>query len=271
MFLDVRTDGWLLMDSPFPTTVICLCYVYLVKSLGPKLMQNRQAFELKKAILIYNAIQVIFSSVIVYKVPKLTFTNRKWSLSILLWRRCDDLANNLFLIARSSTFSRSIVTQERDIFYFYFLMQALKHGWWFKYDLRCQPVDYSMDPEAVMAVHISYWYWASKFFEFFDTIFFVLRKKNDQITNLHVIHHGIMPAAVWWGVKFAPGGHGTFFGLLNSFVHVVMYSYYLLAAMGPKFQKYLWWKKHLTTLQMVQFATVFVHSSQALFNGCNYL
>ena len=79
-----------------------------------------------------------------------------------------------------------------------------------------------------------------------------------------------MPAAVWWGVKFAPGGHGTFFGLLNSFVHVVMYSYYLLAAMGPQFQKYLWWKKHLTTLQMVQFATVFVHSSQALFNGCNY-
>lgn len=30
-----------------------------------------------------------------------------------------------------------------------------------------------------------------------------------------------------------------------------MYSYYLLAAMGPKVQKYLWWKKHITNLQMV--------------------
>jgi elongation of very long chain fatty acids protein 7 len=30
-----------------------------------------------------------------------------------------------------------------------------------------------------------------------------------------------------------------------------MYSYYLLAALGPEVQKYLWWKKHITTLQMV--------------------
>lgn len=30
-----------------------------------------------------------------------------------------------------------------------------------------------------------------------------------------------------------------------------MYSYYLFTAMGPQFQKYLWWKKYLTTLQMV--------------------
>lgn len=49
------------------------------------------------------------------------------------------------------------------------------------------------------------------------------------------------------------GGHSTFFGLLNTFVHIVMYSYYLFAAMGPQFQKYLWWKKYLTALQMVKF------------------
>lgn len=48
------------------------------------------------------------------------------------------------------------------------------------------------------------------------------------------------------------GGHSTFFGLLNTFVHIVMYSYYLFAAMGPQFQKYLWWKKYLTSLQMVR-------------------
>lgn len=30
-----------------------------------------------------------------------------------------------------------------------------------------------------------------------------------------------------------------------------MYAYYMLAAMGPKVQKYLWWKKYLTVLQMV--------------------
>lgn len=47
------------------------------------------------------------------------------------------------------------------------------------------------------------------------------------------------------------GGHGTFSNIVNNLVHVIMYSYYMVAAMGPKYQKYLWWKKHLTTLQLV--------------------
>lgn len=52
-------------------------------------------------------------------------------------------------------------------------------------------------------------------------------------------------------MKFAPGGHSTFFALLNTFVHIIMYFYYMVAAMGPEYQKYIWWKKYLTTLQMV--------------------
>lgn len=31
-----------------------------------------------------------------------------------------------------------------------------------------------------------------------------------------------------------------------------MYTYYLLAALGPEVQKYLWWKKYITVLQMVR-------------------
>lgn len=50
---------------------------------------------------------------------------------------------------------------------------------------------------------------------------------------------------------FFIGGHSTFFGLLNTFVHIVMYTYYLFAAMGPQYQRFLWWKKYLTALQMV--------------------
>lgn len=52
---------------------------------------------------------------------------------------------------------------------------------------------------------LAWWYYITKFIEFSDTIFFVLRKKNTHITNLHVIHHGVMPMSVWWGVKFTPG------------------------------------------------------------------
>jgi hypothetical protein len=49
--------------------------------------------------------------------------------------------------------------------------------------------------------------------------------------------------------------------MINTFVHVIMYSYYLLAALGPRFQKYLWWKKYLTVLQMVGFLLVVVGGS----------
>lgn len=66
------------------------------------------------------------------------------------------------------------------------------------------------------------------------------------------------------------GGHSTFFGLLNTFVHIVMYSYYLLAALGPKVQPYLWWKKYLTAFQMVQFIAIMIHAFQLLFIDCNY-
>lgn len=49
-----------------------------------------------------------------------------------------------------------------------------------------------------------------------------------------------------------------------------MYTYYLLSSMGPQFQKYLWWKKYLTGLQMTQFILIMVHAFQLLFIDCKY-
>lgn len=76
-----------------------------------------------------------------------------------------------------------------------------------------------------------------------------------------------------------------------------MYFYYMVAAMGPRYQKYIWWKKYLTTFQMasifdcfetkfkslcewfqingqiffqVQFVLIFSHQLQLLFRECNY-
>lgn len=50
-----------------------------------------------------------------------------------------------------------------------------------------------------------WWYYIAKFTEFFDTLFFILRKKTEHVSTLHVIHHGCMPFSVWMGLKFAPG------------------------------------------------------------------
>lgn len=119
--------------------------------------------------------------------------------------------------------------------------------------------------------HLAWWYYISKFVEFADTIFFVLRKKFSHISTLHVIHHGMMPMSVWWGVKFTPGGHSTFFAFVNSLVHILMYFYYGLSAIGPHMNKYLWWKQYMTSFQMVQFIAIFIHSFQLLFRpDCNY-
>lgn len=47
------------------------------------------------------------------------------------------------------------------------------------------------------------------------------------------------------------GGMGSFHALVNACVHVIMYSYYGLSAAGPRFKKYLWWKKYMTAIQLV--------------------
>merc|ERR1719370_2192637 len=101
------------------------------------------------------------------------------------------------------------------------------------------------------------------------------RKDTVVITGLnaccmHVVHHGGLPIAVWFGPKFVGGGHTTFCGFLNSGVHVAMYLYYFLAALGPSIQPYLWWKRYLTRLQMAQFVIFFAHAMQPLFIECDY-
>ena len=44
---------------------------------------------------------------------------------------------------------------------------------------------------------------------------------------------------------------------MNGSVHVVMYTYYLLAAMGPQMRPNLWWKRYLTNMQLIQFIVAF--------------
>lgn len=73
----------------------------------------------------------------------------------------------------------------------------------------------------------------------------------NQRFKTYTMKKGIMPISWWFGVKFVPGGLGSFHSLLNSFIHILMYLYYAIAAMGPQYQKFLGWKKCMTSLQMV--------------------
>lgn len=149
--------------------------------------------------------------------------------------------------------------------------EGIMGGWNGKYNWRCEPVDYSRDPVALRMAGAVWAYYICKVIELLDTVFFVLRKKQNQVSFLHLYHHTLMPVCGFIGVKYFAGGHGTLLGVINSFIHVCMYAYYMLAAMGPKVQKYLWWKRYLTVMQIVQFIIVFFHTIQVQFQPtCGY-
>ncbi|GFT56572.1 elongation of very long chain fatty acids protein 1 [Nephila pilipes] len=141
----------------------------------------------------------------------------------------------------------------------------LAYGWLNNYSWRCEPIDTSDDPTNLRIVSALWIFGISKLVDYFDTVFFVLRKKDSQINFLHVFHHSTVPVTAWYGVSYGPGGYNSIFPLFNSFVHIWMYLYYGLAAIGPEMQKYLWWKKHLTKLQLLQFCVVFFYFSYLRF------
>ncbi|XP_012221704.2 very long chain fatty acid elongase 7 isoform X2 [Linepithema humile] len=150
--------------------------------------------------------------------------------------------------------------------------EGVEGVWFHKYNWRCEPVDFSYSPLAMRVARGVYMYFLAKLTELLDTVFFVLRKKEKQISFLHMYHHTVMPMISWGATKYYPGGHGIFIGIINSFVHIIMYTYYLLAALLPHHQhkRYLWWKKYITTLQMSQFCLAFLHNFQLLFYDCGY-
>lgn len=153
----------------------------------------------------------------------------------------------------------------------FIVYEFLMAGWLTGYTWRCDPVDFSNSSQGLRMVRVAWLFLFSKFIELFDTVFFVLRKKNSQITFLHIFHHSVMPWSWWWGVKFGPGGMGSFHAMVNSIIHVIMYFYYALSAAGTSFQKYLWWKKYMTAIQLVQFVIVSLHATQYYFmSHCNY-
>ena len=87
-------------------------------------------------------------------------------------------------------------------------------------------------------------------------VFFILRKKHAQISFLHVYHHIMILMVGWMGTKYYPpatypGGPCLLFGLVNCFVHMFMYYYYLRSVTrGPNLNS-MTWKKYVTVLQLV--------------------
>ncbi|KAL5243516.1 hypothetical protein ACI65C_010926 [Semiaphis heraclei] len=207
-------DLWF-MGSIWPITIIVTSYLYFVLKIGPEFMKYRNPYNIDRIVMIYNAVQVVFSLYLVKEAFR------------LVWLRDD---YRLFCIEPN-----------RD------------------------------DPDIANQQAFTVWlFLASKFLDLLDTIFFVLRKKQSQITFLHVYHHTLVVALGWGLANFYPGGQAAFFGTINACVHVVMYSYYFLAVLNPEYKK-AWWKKYLTIIQLVQFVIAGLHAFITIFEpDCDF-
>lgn len=134
----------------------------------------------------------------------------------------------------------------------------------------CQGLDYSRSPVRLEAISLLWWYLFVRIADFMDTLFFVLRKKDSHVSFLHVSHHVLVVFSGWFGVTYGADGQNVSTVLINSFIHVVMYSYYFLSLLGPEVRKHLWWKRYLTQLQIAQFIIILVHSMIPAFVDCGY-
>lgn len=147
-----------------------------------------------------------------------------------------------------------------NVYFFVISIQWLNYGKALL-NLNYPPMD-DTSAETMWQLNLFYYYWMSKFGDLADTVFFVLRKKHNQITTLHLYHHSVVPLLGWlaiWLRCTAPGV--SLFTFLNSAVHVIMYTYYALAALGPELKKYLWWKQYITQIQLTQFFVFVLYTS----------
>lgn len=119
--------------------------------------------------------------------------------------------------------------------------------------------------------------------EYLDTIFFTLRKKQNQVTFLHVFHHAFVPIYAYWILRTAPVRFNVFIILINSFIHVLMYFYYFLATFQEREQpgapkkklgltmfvvmQLLKFKKYMTQLQILQFVSLAFYAIYGMLLG----
>ncbi|XP_017021976.1 very long chain fatty acid elongase F-like [Drosophila kikkawai] len=133
------------------------------------------------------------------------------------------------------------------------------------YNLRCivsLPMDHEYKDRERLITNV---YTMNKIMDLLDTVFFVLRKKNRQISFLHVFHHVVLVVLSYAiPTLYGFGGSVLPMAFLNQIVHSIMYTYYLLSSISPAAQASLWWKKYITIVQLIQFALIILQCLNVL-------
>lgn len=130
------------------------------------------------------------------------------------------------------------------------------------YGLICN----EFNPAEANITYVQWLFYVSKYVDFLDTVFMVLRSKWGQMSFLHTYHHASIAATYWWVANTAYTGDVWAPIMANAVIHTVMYFYYLSSTFGitPS------WGQRLTEMQMLQFVFMLVHGGYMLAFDCPY-
>ncbi|XP_029167431.1 elongation of very long chain fatty acids protein AAEL008004-like [Nylanderia fulva] len=145
------------------------------------------------------------------------------------------------------------------------VQEHISFGWFSKYGVLCsEPIPHS--PNTLKMFNSLWWLFVLKIFDLTETCIFVLRKKQNQVSTLHVYHHVSNIFFGWIYLKYILDERAILVSLLNCGVHVIMYVYNFVSAWGPKYQQIIsFLKPVITKIQMVQFIAMIIYGLQ-IFN-----
>ncbi|CAG9803632.1 unnamed protein product [Chironomus riparius] len=146
----------------------------------------------------------------------------------------------------------------------YFFLHALV-GWMYFYNWTCQPIDRSDIWLSNNELRLTHAFLVSKFLYILQSIVLVICKKDSPFAAYLLYHHTLFPIMLWFGINFYPGGHATFVGLINSFVHVNTTVMRFMAIKFPKSGFRTYQRLIHVCLNVFQYIAVFCHSSLLFF------
>ncbi|XP_030755479.1 elongation of very long chain fatty acids protein AAEL008004-like [Sitophilus oryzae] len=114
---DPRTADLPLMSSPLPVVIVLFLYCKFVFDWGPNYMKNRPPFDLKYVMILYNTVQVLVNSYVVYicwtawsvvdtQCTPVDYSNSYWGLKFLkitylyFLLKMADLLDTVFFVLR---------------------------------------------------------------------------------------------------------------------------------------------------------------------------
>lgn len=232
-------DGMPLIGSPWPTMAILAAYWISIRYIGPAIMKNREPIDVKKWILYYNIYQIVANVILFGWTIQETFrpdnnlyclqTSRNSAMLCYLYylNKLTDLTETYFFLLKKSWRQVSHLH-----LYHHIAMITCCYV-----DIYMQPGKCSPSSVAAMWIitgHDGSLMTACTMFSHPPHLTICCLSHIDILYTLSI-----------------PGGLSMYMLLFNTFVHVIMYTYYLLSSLKLNITFLPAIKKSVTQIQLV--------------------